>query len=275
MRFVMPLAEQHASLALLRTMAPSWISRPSGASTNERPEHAMSMAHTVGFRARSPRMIAEGAVFHNREEAARLLGAELQTRGYARPVVLGIPRGGVPVAAAVADALDAPLGVIVARKLRAPRQPELAIGAVTSDGVAWVSEGTAAQVGASNAYLDTEIQRQAARARETEARFDGRRRPPVDGRTVIITDDGIATGATALAAVRAMKAAGASAVVVAAPVCAPSSADMLREEATEVVCLDEDPDFVAVGQFYEDFEQVEDDEVRSILDARSARADGG
>ncbi|MFT3768848.1 MAG: phosphoribosyltransferase family protein [Minicystis sp.] len=211
-------------------------------------------------------------MFHNREEAGRQLGEALRACAYPRPVVLGIPRGGVPVAAEVADTLGAPLGVIVARKLRAPRQPELAIGAVTSDGTAWVSERTAERVGATAAYLDAEIQREAALARANEARFDGRRRPDVAGATVIVVDDGIATGATALAAVRAMKAAGATKVVVAAPVCAPSSADMLRTEADEVACVREDPGFYAVGQFYEDFGQVDDEEVKAILDARAGRS---
>lgn len=210
-------------------------------------------------------------MFHNREEAGRRLGETLRERGYARPVVLGIPRGGVPVAAEVADALGAPLGVIVARKLRAPRQPELAIGAVTADGATWVSEDMAERSGADEGYLDAEIRRQAAAARENEARFDGHRRPSVEGRDVIIVDDGIATGATALAAVRAMKAAGASKVVVAAPVGAPSSAAMLRAEADEVACLLEEPRFFAVGQYYEDFGQVEDDEVKALLDARDEK----
>lgn len=209
-------------------------------------------------------------MFHNREEAGRLLGEALRERGYARPVVLGIPRGGVAVAAAAADVLGAPLGVIVARKLRAPRQPELAVGAVAADGAAWVSADMAERSGADEAYLGEEIERQAAAAREHEARFDGHRRPRVEARDAIIVDDGIATGATALAAVRAMRAAGASRVVVAAPVGAPSSTAMLRAEADEVVCLVEDPRFFAVGQFYEDFGQVEDDEVRALLERRAA-----
>lgn len=211
-------------------------------------------------------------MFRDREEAGRRLGALLEQRGYAQPLVLGIPRGGVVTAAAVADVLGAPLGVIVARKLRAPGQPELAIGAVTADGTAWINEESARLTHASTAYLTEEIRRQAEAAREREAQFDGHRRPSAAGRTAIVVDDGIATGATALAAVRAMKAEGAAKVVMAAPVAAPSSADMLRTEADEVVCLIEDPDLYAVGQYYQDFEQVSDGEVAAILDARTARA---
>jgi predicted phosphoribosyltransferase len=207
-------------------------------------------------------------VFEDREDAGRQLGDLLRGKGYERPVVLGIPRGGVAVAAEVARALGADLGVIVARKLRAPRHPELAIGAVTADGTVYLNEELAEATRADEAYLDAEIARQAAQARAREEAFDGHRRPALAGRTVIVVDDGIATGATAVAAVRAAKAAGASKVVLAAPVAATASADMLREEADEVVCLIEDPSFYAVGQFYDDFRQVDDDEVKALLDAQ-------
>jgi len=211
-------------------------------------------------------------MFRDREEAGRRLGAALEGRGYAQPLVLGIPRGGVVTAAAVADALGAPLGVIVARKLRAPMQPELAIGAVTADGTTWINEEAARLTRASAAYLEEEIGRQSAEAREREAELDGHRRGSVAGRTVIVVDDGIATGATALAAVRAMKKEGAAKVVMAAPVAAPSSAGMLREAADEVVCLFEDPDLFAVGQYYRDFDQVSDGEALALLATRPARA---
>ncbi len=207
-------------------------------------------------------------MFEDREDAGRQLGDLLRGKGYERPVVLGIPRGGVAVAAEVARALGADLGVIVARKLRAPRHPELAIGAVTADGTVYLNEELAEATRADEAYLDAEIARQAAQARAREEAFDGHRRPALAGRTVIVVDDGIATGATAVAAVRAAKAAGASKVVLAAPVAATASADMLREEADEVVCLIEDPSFYAVGQFYDDFRQVDDDEVKALLDAQ-------
>jgi putative phosphoribosyl transferase len=207
-------------------------------------------------------------VFDHREDAGRRLGEALRERGYDRPVVLGIPRGGVVVAAEVARVLGGELGVIVARKLRAPRQEELAIGAVTAGGAVCLNDALAAATGADERYLEAEIAHQAAQAREREARFDGHRRPPLAGRTVLVVDDGIATGATAVAAVRAAKAAHAAKVVLAAPVAASASADMLRAEADEVISLIEDPAFFAVGQYYGDFRQIDDDEVKALLDAR-------
>src|SRR5438874_1257951 len=137
-------------------------------------------------------------LFSDRTEAGVELSELVSERGYESPVVLGIPRGGVVVAAEVARRLGADLGVVVARKLGAPGQPELAIGAVASSGAAWVDARLASLTGADDAYLEEEIRRQAEEARRREARFDGDARPPVLDRTVIIVDDGIATGSTAI-----------------------------------------------------------------------------
>ncbi|MBI5949434.1 MAG: alpha/beta fold hydrolase [Chloroflexi bacterium] len=213
--------------------------------------------------------------FQDRDDAGRRLGELLKQRGLKRPLVLGIPRGGVPVAAQVARAVEGELGVVVARKVGAPYQPELAIGAVTADGVAWINEPLAADTGAGKDYLDREIAGQAAEARRREAVFDGHRRGAVSGRPVIIVDDGIATGATALAAARSMRKAGAKPLIVAVPVGPPHTLDLLKQEADEVICLHEEPDFWAIGQFYVDFHPMEDREVLDVLAAFPAAAPDG
>jgi len=204
--------------------------------------------------------------FRDRVDAGQKLAAVLKQKNYANPIVLGIPRGGVPVAAEIARALDSPLSVVVARKLGAPGNPELAIGATTATGVAYVNTAVVIAVGADQPYIDAEKERQVKEARRREELFDARRRATVKERTVIVVDDGVATGATAIAAVRAMKAEGASKVVLAVPVGPPEMIDLLSREADEVVCLDADPGFWAVGQYYDDFSQVSDDDVRALLD---------
>lgn len=207
-------------------------------------------------------------VFHNREQAGEELARELARYRLEPPVVvLGIPRGGVPVAAKVAEALQAPLGVIVARKLGAPFQPELAIGAVAADGTLYLDRDIAEIAGAGDEYIERERRRQALEARLREERFDGARIGSVEGKTVVVVDDGIATGATAIAAVRSVKAQGAARVVLAVPVGPPDTIRRLREEADEVVCLSEEPAFFAVGQFYEEFDQVDDEEVAALLES--------
>lgn len=204
-------------------------------------------------------------MFRDRRDAGRKLAAALAQRTFDRPVVLGIPRGGVVVSVEVASALQADHGVVVARKLGAPYQPELAIGAVTASGVAFIDRPLAEQAGADERYLRAVRERETAEARRREEAFDGRRRPSVAGRDVIVVDDGVATGATAIAAVRAMRAQQASRVTFAVPVGPPHTVDLLRREADDVVCLQEEPDFFAVGQFYHDFEPVDDAEVRALL----------
>jgi predicted phosphoribosyltransferase/alpha/beta superfamily hydrolase len=205
-------------------------------------------------------------LFRDRQDAGRQLAAVLKLKGIVRPVVLGIPRGGVPVALEVARALDGELGVVVARKLRAPGQPELAIGAVTASGATFVNEELASLTGAGKQYLERETAAQVTEAARREARFDGHRRPVIRGRTVIVIDDGLATGATAIAALRSLRAEGAARIILAVPVASPETIERMRPEADEVVCLQEESDFYAIGQFYVDFGQVDDTEVRSLLD---------
>lgn len=204
-------------------------------------------------------------MFRDRIDAGRQLAAAVKGKDYERPVVLGIPRGGVPVAAEVARATGGELAVVVARKLGAPGNPELAIGATTATGAAYVNAGVATAVGADPQYIEAEKQRQVQEAERREQRFNSHRRPPVQDRTVVIVDDGIATGATAIAAVRSLKNEGASRVVLAIPVGPAEMVELLRQEADEVICLDTPEDFWAVGQFYVDFEPVSDDEVLETL----------
>ena len=217
--------------------------------------------------------------FRDREDAGKRLSHLLAGKKIEHPIVLGIPRGGVPVAAEVARALGGELGVVVARKLRAPGQPELAIGAVSASGVAYINHRLAEECGADDRYLAEEQERQAEEARRREAEFDSHRHAPVSGRTVIVVDDGIATGATAIAALRSIKWAGARRVILAVPVGPPDTIEAMRKEADEVYCLAIEPDFFAIGQFYVDFRPFEDEQVRKVLDdfehIRSAEAAGG
>jgi putative phosphoribosyl transferase len=213
-------------------------------------------------------------LFTNREHAACQLSERLRSLGLSRPIVLGIPRGGIPIAVAIGRRLpDAEVGVIVARKLGAPGNPELAIGAVSSSGAYMIDETLARDTGASARYLETELRKQQAEARRREEQFDGNRRPPLTGRNVILVDDGVATGATAFAAIRAVKAAGASHVCFAVPVGPSDTIRQLRSEADDVVCLHQPELFWAVGQFYQDFAAVEDEEARRLLESVELSSD--
>lgn len=204
-------------------------------------------------------------LFRDRADAGRQLAAALEHLATERPVVLGIPRGGVAIARHVADALGGVCGVIVARKLGAPDQPELAIGAVAADGESWLDESLARLTGADDTYLARERETGASEAARRERLYAAGRPASLRGRVVVIVDDGIATGATALVAIRSARAKGASRVILAVPVAPPETLDRLRQEADQVVALHEPSDFVAVGQFYEDFRQVTDDDVRRAL----------
>lgn len=207
-------------------------------------------------------------MFADRQEAGTLLAEKVAALGLTRALVLGIPRGGVVVAAQVARALGAPLDVIVPRKIGAPRNPELAIGAVGPDGQVIIDEGLAGLVGASPAYIARESQRQ---AEEVKRRLELYRRglPPLDpaGRDVVVVDDGVATGHTVLAALRALRPLGPLSLTLAIPVAPPEAVPRLRQEADRVVCLLTPRPFYAVGQFYRYFPQVSDEEVAALLEA--------
>lgn len=202
--------------------------------------------------------------FRNRHEAAALLARQLAPYRGPDTVVLGVPRGGVPMAGVIARALEADLDVVLVRKLRAPAQPELAIGAVDEQGHV-VQEPYLEQM-ASADYVRGEVRTQQEVLRARRARYTQARPPvPLKDRTAILVDDGLATGATMLAAVRAVRAQGPRRVVVAVGVAPRDTLAAIEAEADEVTCLHAPRTFDAVGAFYEDFSPVTDDMVVETL----------
>ncbi|MGV9667322.1 phosphoribosyltransferase family protein [Nocardia niigatensis] len=211
--------------------------------------------------------------FQDRAEAGRRLAERLSTQPDTDVVVLGLPRGGVPVAFEVARRLQAPLDVIVVRKLGLPHQPELAFGALGEDGVRVINNDLVERAGLSGAEMARVEQHERAELNRRVAHFRaGHPRIPLKGRIAMIVDDGVATGATARAACQVARAQGAARVVLAVPVAARDAVLMLQREADEVVCLDQPPFFYAVGQWYRRFDQTTDDEVIELL-ARAAAQD--
>jgi putative phosphoribosyl transferase len=205
--------------------------------------------------------------FRDRREAGRVLAGELDAyRGRDGLLVLGLARGGVPVGWEVAAALSADLDVFLVRKLGVPQWPELAMGALASGGGVVMNDNVLTDLQISDEQVREVIDRESAELRRREHAYRGGR-PVADprGRTVILVDDGIATGASILAAVRALRAAGPEAIVVAVPVGPRSVCQLLAQEADDVVCATMPDDFEAVGQVFADFHQVSDDEVRDLL----------
>jgi len=202
-----------------------------------------------------------------------LLAKEVSKLTLGDVVVLAIPRGGVPVAKEVASTLGAPLDLVITRKIGAPGNPEFAIGAVTQDGEPLLNDETVRELRVSDAYLRRETEHQFNEIKERMKKYRGDRPfPKIEGKTVVIVDDGIATGSTTRAAIRSVMKMKPSKVVLATPV-APE--ETLRELSTlvdQVVCLDTPQIFYAIGEFYENFEQVEDDEVKRILESVAALA---
>jgi len=211
--------------------------------------------------------------FKNRTQAGELLAKEVARHAFSAPVVLGLPRGGVPVAAKVAAKLNAPLDIILVRKIGAPMQRELAVGAVVDGDVPEIvrNEELISQIGLSENEFQQEAKRQLEIIEERRKLWvAGRSRIPVKGKTAIIVDDGIATGATVKASLHALKRQGPQRTVIATPVASRESIEELRREADDVICL-EVPEYMgAIGFFYADFSQVSDAEVSRILDSMSA-----
>ncbi len=212
--------------------------------------------------------------FLDRDDAARQLVVALMHFRGTHPVVLAIPRGAVPMGRIVADALDGELDVVLVRKLGAPFDPEFAIGAVDEDG-AVTRSGHAALAGAGEAYVQREAQRQLAVIRERRAHYrPGQPAVEPGGRTVIVLDDGLATGATMLAALKSVRAHGPSWLVCAVPVAARDSLAQIAPFADEVVCLAKPWPFIAVGQHYRSFSDVSDAQVIELLAAPAMHATG-
>ncbi|MEB2285134.1 MAG: phosphoribosyltransferase [Polyangiaceae bacterium UTPRO1] len=208
-------------------------------------------------------------LFEDRRDAGRRLAARLMPFRDEAPAILALPRGGVPVGYEIARALAAPLDVIVVRKLGAPNEPELGIGAVV-DGdspLGVLNEETMRALGVSREYLDREVAAQLAEIHRRQSVYrSGRTRVPIAGRTAIIVDDGLATGSTMRAAIRSVRRADPARLVLAVPVAPADTLSELAKEVDETVCLATPEPFGAVGFFYRDFGQTTDDEVTYLLD---------
>lgn len=217
-------------------------------------------------------------IFRNRKQAGELLAEEVARRAFPDPIVLGLPRGGVPVAAEVAAKLKAPLDIILVRKIGAPMQRELAVGAVVDGGAPEIvrNEELISLVGLTENEFQQEAKRQLEIIEERRKLWvAGRSRIPVKGKTAIIVDDGIATGATVKASLHALKRQGPQRIVIATPVASRESLEELRRETDDVICL-ETPEYLgAIGFFYAEFSQVSDAEVSRILDSMSAEGMSG
>ncbi|HEY3065276.1 MAG TPA: phosphoribosyltransferase [Methylomirabilota bacterium] len=212
-------------------------------------------------------------LFHDRHDAGRRLAEKLRAYAGTSAMVLALPRGGVPVAAEVADRLGLPLDVFVVRKLGVPGYPELAMGALANGGVRVLNADVVQALGITPDLIETVARREATELARRERAYRGDQPSlDVDGRTVILVDDGLATGATMRAGIAALRARGAAHVVVAVPVGAPETCAALAADADEVVCATAPQPFFAVGHWYENFEQTSDDEVRALLRRRTESA---
>ncbi len=206
-------------------------------------------------------------IFRNRQEAGRLLAKRLEAlRNEPDIVVLGIPRGGVVVAAEIARHLAAPLDVYITRKLGAPGNPELAIGAVAEDGTTVLDEESIRFLSVPETYLRREQERQQEEIHRRAQRYrQGRSAIPLEGKRVILADDGVATGRTLEAAIRSLRRQPLRALILAIPVGPPATVERLRQLVDQAVVLDTPEPFWAVGMFYEDFRQISDAEVKALL----------
>jgi putative phosphoribosyl transferase len=211
--------------------------------------------------------------YRNRTDAGRRLARELERyAGREDVVVLALPRGGVPVASELADALGAPLDILVVRKLGVPGHRELAMGAIASGGLIVLDEGIVHRLGVPEELIRRAIADELRELERRESAYRGEREPlRLDGKTVILVDDGLATGATMRAAALAVRERNPACVIVAVPVAAAETCHRLRDDVDAVVCALTPEPFYAVGVWYDDFSQTSDDEVREVL-ARTAKA---
>ena len=205
-------------------------------------------------------------MFRDREHAARKLAEKLKGRDLHDPLVLAIPRGGVVTGAVLAWKLGADLDVVLSRKLRAPGQPELAVGAICEDGRVYLNHYAEEVLDLREGYLTQEGRHQLSEIARRKKLFRAvRPQAPVTGRSVIVTDDGIATGATMIAALQTVKTQNPKELIVAVPVASPDRLEEVRRWCDDVVCLLSPDEFWAIGQFYQDFAQVEDEQVVNLL----------
>jgi len=204
--------------------------------------------------------------FVDRADAADRLAEVLLEREVHADLVLAIPRGGLPIGRAVADTLDVPLDVVITSKLGAPNNPELAIGAVASDGTVWLDDGVITALGVSDSYIERERNATLAEVASTAERYRHEAEEGyVEGKDILLVDDGVATGSTTLAAIKLLREQGVQRITVAVPVGSTRAIELLEREADVVVCLLMPPAFGAVGQYYERFDQVSHEEALQCL----------
>ena len=219
--------------------------------------------------------MANPARFSDRTDAGEQLADALREREVDADIVLAIPRGGLPLGRAVADALDAPLDIVVAQKIGAPSNPEYAVGAVASDGSVWRNEEALRRRGSGDEYFERKREEKAEAARQKAERYRGDRpAPDLTDETVVVVDDGVATGSTARACLERIHNADAGRIVLAVPVGPPETIDELGDRADDVVCLETPESFTSVGRFYQRFGQVSDEEAMEYLGPDHGRGSG-
>jgi putative phosphoribosyl transferase len=211
-------------------------------------------------------------VFHSREDAGWLLGEHLKENHVQGDIVLGLPRGGVVVAAEVARILQLPLDVLVVRKIGHPRHREFAVGALAEGDVVLLDQAAIEAAHVARRELNEVLGEEKERLREYQLKFGRTTSPLLGGKSVILVDDGLATGATAEAAVLSARHRAAGRIILAVPVASTSAYNRLKREADEVIALEVDPDFDAVGRYYEHFSQTTDEEVLDLLETARHRA---